>query len=136
MPTSLNLKIVKNASEQDAQKIATINAGVDDLDASLSGILTLSVAGSANVTLTRTQALRRVMKFTGVLTGSITVFLPVSVGTVRDPLIWNTTTGAFSLTIKTTTGGSTGIAVAQGNIAHLFHDDTNVWRVTSDRAIP
>ena len=131
MSTTANLKILKPEAGWH-QVVAPLNAGVDDLDASLSGILTLSVAGSANVTLTRTQALRRVMKFTGVLTGNITIFMPVSLGTARDPLIWNATTGAFTLTIKTTTGGSAGVAITQGKKVFIGHDGTDVWKATTE----
>jgi hypothetical protein len=123
-------KIVKPASENDAQKIATLNEGTDDFDAVTMGILTLSVAGSSNVTLTRVQALNKLFKFTGVLTGNITVFFPAALGCVRDPLIWNATTGAFTLTIKTTTGGSAGITITQTQTIHCYHDGTDFRAVT------
>lgn len=132
MASTTNLKLVKPVSENDAQKIATLNTESDNLDSSVAGMLVLSVAGSSDVTLTRAQALNRVMKFTGVLTGNITVFLPVSLGTVRDPLIWNATTGAFTLTIKTTTGGSAGVAITQTKIVYVFHDGTDVRKATTE----
>lgn len=132
MASTTHLKLVKPVSENDAQKINTLNTEADNIDASVAGMLVLSVAGSSNVTLTRAQALNRVMKFTGVLTGNITVFLPVSLGTVRDPLIWNATTGAFTLTMKTTAGGSAGVAVTTAKKVYCFHDGTDVFKATTE----
>lgn len=131
MPTLLNTGSTKVTSEQDAQKIATINTLLDEQDAVNNGLLTLSVAGSANVTLSTTQGLNTVFKFTGALTGNIVVFIRVPAGSpagysARVFTVWNATTGAFTLTVKTTAGGSTGIAVTQTNKQILFHDGTNV----------
>lgn len=132
MASSTNLKLVKHVSEQDAQKVSTLNTEIDDLDNSIAGMLTLSVAGSANVTLTRAQAVNRVWKFTGALTGNITIFFPVSLGTARDPLVWNATSGAFTITFKTTTGGSVGVTVTQTKKVYLFHDGTDVYKATTE----
>jgi len=121
-----NLSLSLPATEQDAQKVATYNEGINDFDSCLAGMLTLSVAGSSNVTLTRAQGLNRVYKFTGALTGNIVVSIPHTGGTAREFTVWNATSGAFTLTVKTTAGGSTGIAVAQGTKRMLFHDGTNV----------
>lgn len=132
MGTTLNTKSTKPASEQDAQKVATYNELADDLDNVIAGMLTLSVAGSANVTLTRTQALNKVFKFTGVLTDDIDVLFPAALGSVRQFTVWNATTGAFTLTVKTTTGGSTGVAITQTKKVICAHDNTDVFKVTTE----
>lgn len=132
MAVTTNTKSVKPDNEQDKQKVATYNLLVNEYDAVMAGMLGISVAGSSNVTLTREQALNRVLKFTGVLTGNITVFLPVSLGCVRDPLVWNATTGAFTLTIKTTTGGSAGVAITQTKKVYILHDGTDVYKTTTE----
>lgn len=139
MAVLLNTGSTKPTSEQDAQKVATYNQLLDEQDASNNGILTLSVAGSANVTLTTTQGLSKVFKFTGVLTGNISVLLRVIGGTPagycsRMFVVWNATTGAFSLTVKTTAGGSTGVAVTQTQKQTLFHDGTNVLAASASIA--
>lgn len=126
MASTSYLKIVKPVSEHDAQKVTTYNGAHDDEDLGLGGMLPLSVAGSSNVTLTRVQALNPLLKFTGALTGSIVVFLPVSLGCLRRYTIWNATTGAFTLTVKTTAGGSAGVAVTQTKKVNIFHDGTDV----------
>lgn len=131
MPTLPNTGSIKPTSEQDAQKVATYNALLDEQDAVNNGMLTLSVAGSSNVTLTTAQGLNKILKFTGALTGNITVFIRVPTGTTvgyssRLFVVWNATSGAFTLTVKTTASSSTGVAVTQGQKQLLFHDNTNV----------
>lgn len=131
MPILANTGSTKPTSEQDAQKVATYNALLDEQDAANNGYLSLSVAGSSNITLTTAQGLNKVMVFAGVLTGNITVFIRVPTGTTvgyssRLFVVWNATSGAFTLTVKTTAAGSAGVAVTQNQAQILFHDGTNV----------
>ena len=137
MPTTTNLGSTTPTSEQDAQKVATYNALLTDFDIGIAGLLELSVAGSSNVTLTTAQGINKVFKFTGVLTGNIVVFIRVPSGgtagySSRLFLVWNATTGAFTLTVKTTAGGSTGVAVTQAKKQLLFHDNTNVMAAAAE----
>jgi len=135
MAVTQNLGITRLVSEGDSGKIQTINAFTDEFDATLAGMLSLSVAGNVNVTLTRIQCLNRVFKFTGALTGNIVVFIQATGGTAREFTVWNATSGAFTLTIKTTAGGSTGITVTQGEKRMLFHDGTNVYDSGTDAGV-
>lgn len=85
------------------------------------GRLSKSVAGGANVTLTAAEARNEILELTGALTANINVIVP----TVADQwVVYNNTTGAFTLTVKTAAG--TGIAVQQGKRAILYGDETNV----------
>lgn len=126
MASTTNLKSVKPVSEHDAQKVATYNTVADDYDTAIAGMLTFDAAGTGTTDLSRIQALHRVIKFTGVLTGARTIRFPVSLGTNRAFVIWNATTGAFSLTLKTTAGG-TGLVVTQTKKVHAFHDGTEFY---------
>jgi len=127
------LKLNKNVSEHDQSKITTINTEMDELDSSLGGMLTLPVSGSSNVTLTRTQALNAVYRFTGVLTGNIIVYIPVvanlaltppttTVGALRCFAVWNATTDTSVAQVETATvvgtittaGNATVIITAAG----------------------
>lgn len=83
--------------------------------------LVKNVAGSSNITLTSTEAAYKILKFTGVLTGNIDIITP-NVSTVW--YIDNSTTGAFTLRVKTSAG--TGIYVATNNRVILYCDGTNV----------
>lgn len=94
----------------------------------LSGVLTLSVAGSANVTLTSTQAGNGILIFTGALTGNINVIVPAT--PTRSWVVVNGTTGAYTLTLKTAAG--TGVAVTQGLTSQTFTDGVNVYSARTD----
>ena len=88
----------------------------------LGGYLSKSVAGGSNVTLTAVEAGNGILRFTGVLTANINVIVPTS--PTRPWVVVNDTTGAYTLTVKTS--GGTGIAVEQGSPRVLACDGTNV----------
>lgn len=125
MAETAYLGSTKVTSESDSNKVATINALLDEFDSSIAGLVQVTVT-TANVTLTRVQALNNVIKVIGALTANRVLFVPHTLGAVRSFILWNATTGAFTLTVKTTAGGSTGIAVTQTKKQLLFHDGTNV----------
>ena len=81
----------------------------------------INVAGTGNYTLSGAELNRIAYNFTGVLTGNRSIIVPV---TVQQYWVTNATTGAFTLTVKTSAG--TGIAVAQGDAQILYCDGTNV----------
>jgi hypothetical protein len=83
--------------------------------------LVKSVAGSADVTLTTTEAGNIIQSYTGLLTGNINVIVPT---TVAIYFVYNNTTGAFSLTVKTAAGA--GVQVTQGARTILYCDGTDV----------
>ncbi len=115
----------------------SLNSAYDILDNALGGRLVKSVAGNANVTLVNTptdEARYTRFEFTGALTGNIAVLFPVPGGTPagnssRRFTVYNSTSGSFTLTIKTT-AGSTGVKVPQGWTMLLEHDGTNVYPVS------
>lgn len=125
MANTTYLGSTKPVSEHDENKVAAYNALVDEFDSAIAGMVEVAIT-IANVTLTRAQALNKVIKLTGVLTGNRDLLIPHTLGAGREFIIWNATTGAFSVTVKTTAGGSTGVAVTQTNKQILFHDGTNV----------
>lgn len=109
----------------DIDTATTLKNMLLKLEAILSGSgynrLSKSVAGSANVTLTTVENGNGIMEFTGVLTGSINVIVSTN---TRPFLVYNATTGAYTLTVKTASG--TGVVVPQGYRALLECDGTNV----------
>lgn len=118
--TTTNLGIAKPQPGQ-SQPSTTIATGFDSFDSAVAGRLSKSVAGSSNVTLTASESRNAIIETTGLLTGSINVIVPTS----NKLFLWyNGTTGAFTLTVKTS--GGTGIAVTQGNRVWLYCDGTNV----------
>lgn len=85
------------------------------IDSNLGGRLSISVAGSSDVTATQAQAANLKHTLTGVLTGNISYILPNAGGFFS---VKNSTTGSFSVTVKPL--GGTGIVVPQGSTMLLF----------------
>lgn len=83
--------------------------------------LVKNLTGTPNVVLTTTEATNKILKFIGTLSADTTVIVP---NTVFVYEVNNSTTGAFSLTIKTATG--TGIVVPPNNQQLLYSDGTDV----------
>lgn len=84
-------------------------------------LLTKSVAGSADVTLTSSEAGYSIIYFTGALTGNINVIVP---NAVNEWVMFNNTSGAYTLTVKTAPGS--GVSITQGTRRILNCDGTNV----------
>lgn len=99
-----------------------VNTALAYADACLWGYLSKSVAGSANVTLTETEARNMVIELTGLLTGNIQVKLPQR---ENNHVIFNNTTGAFTVTLVPVTSG-TGVAVTQGSGSLIYYNGTNI----------
>ena len=103
------------------------NINLETLDAFSGGFLSKSVAGSSNVTLTTAnadptaEASNKIIDLNGILTGSITVFIPQ---VENNYLVYNNTSGAFTLDVAAT--GGTGVQIDQGKYEWIYCDGTNV----------
>lgn len=75
---------------------------------------------SADVTLTAAQARVKLLTITGALTGNRAVIVP----NAWYCMVYNSNTGAFTTTFKTSAGA--GIVIPQGTRAMLYADGTNV----------
>ncbi|MEX3764452.1 gp53-like domain-containing protein [Paraburkholderia phenoliruptrix] len=87
------------------------------------GVVSVNVAGSADVTLTPAQYGNGIILLTGALTGSINVFVPAQGGTY---VIANKTSGAYSLNVAVTGTPGTKALVPQGQSVVAYSDGTNV----------
>lgn len=103
-------------------------ATTDFVQKTLGGVLSKSVAGGVNVTLTAVEAGNGILVFTGALTASISVIVPTA--PTRPWVVFNNTTGAFTLTVKTASG--TGVLVPQGKREIVYCDGTNVASAFTD----
>ena len=101
------------------------------VQAALNGKITTSVAGSGSITLTAAQYSASILIFTGALTGNKTVVLPTISGQWQ---IVNSTTGAFTLTVKTAAG--TGVLVTQGTTSNVYCDAVNIGLQQTDFISP
>jgi hypothetical protein len=81
----------------------------------------ISIAGTGTYTLTGSELNRIVYKFTGALTGTRAVIVPA---TVQQYWVDNATTGAYTLTVRTSAG--TGVTITQGARGIFYCDGTNV----------
>lgn len=81
----------------------------------------IDVSGTGDYTLSGAQLNRIAYRLTGLLTGNRNIIVPAS---VQQYWVDNSTTGAFSLTVKTAAG--TGEAVIQGTRNILYCDGTDV----------
>jgi hypothetical protein len=81
----------------------------------------ISIAGTGTFTLTGSELNRIVYKFNGALTGNRTVIVPA---TVQQYWIDNATTGAYTLTVRTSAG--TGVVINQGARGIYYCDGTDV----------
>lgn len=104
-----------------------LNADLQILDKNLGGISSINMAGSVDVTATGSQAQSLVLNLVGILTGNVHLKVP-AVGSMY--IIDNNTTGAFSVTVITSAGGSTGVAVPQGYSELVWSDATNIHSAT------
>lgn len=99
-------------------------------DTPLAGVLSKSVAGGADVTLTAAEVRNRVLKFTGALTANINVIVPTSKGVY---VIDNQTSGSYILTVKTAAG--TGVAVTQTAPVVVYVDGTKVVGISAGAVV-
>lgn len=86
----------------------------------------ISVAGTGDFTLSSIQLGFSLYEFTGTLTGNRNIIVPASVAPYR---VINSTSGAFTLTVKTALG--TGVLVPQGEAKFLACDGSDVVDVVT-----
>jgi hypothetical protein len=81
----------------------------------------INIAGTGTYTLAGSELNRIVYKFTGALTGNRIVVVPA---TVQQYWIDNSTTGAYTLTVKTSAGA--GVIINQGSRGIYYCNGTDV----------
>ena len=122
--TNKNLELQATGDNTNAWGTHLNNNVFTFLDTMLGGVLSISVAGNTDVTLSSGQGQNIAHKLTGALTGNINYIFPAA--TAAGPfIIDNQTTGAFTVTVKTAAGGSTGVIAPQGRRSYLYNDGTN-----------
>lgn len=97
------------------------------VDLNMGGRHSANVAGSSNVTLTSEQAENLYHSLSGLLTGNIDYIFPAGAG--GDYIIYNNSTGSFSITVKPS--GGTGVVVPQGSTVRIFMNPDNTSAVVA-----
>jgi hypothetical protein len=94
-------------------------------------LINLDVSGNTDVTLTTSQASNFIQRYFGALTGNINVIVPDA---VQPYVVFNDTSGAFTLTVKTAAG--TGLVIGQGQTVWLYCDGTDVLDADTETPTP
>lgn len=87
------------------------------------------VVTGGTLTLTSAQGANIIQEYTGTLTSNQIVVLP---STVQLYSLQNATTGAYTMTFKTSVVGGSTVVVNQGQTAFVVCDGTNVYSATSN----
>ena len=104
--------------------VPTATAGDNDTSIASTAFVQYAVKGVASIALNATgdtvvtvaQAGAGILNFTGALTGNVTVTLPA--GVTGRWLVFNSTSGAFTVTVRNPTGAS--VVVTQSRTAELY----------------
>lgn len=92
-------------------------------------ILSKSLTGlGPTVTLSTAEATNVIQEYTGILSTNINVILP---STVQMYTLTNLTTGAYSLTFKTSSVGASTVTLPQAQTLIVICDGTNVYNANS-----
>ena len=91
------------------------------------GYLSKVITGGT-ITLTEAEASNPVIAFSGTLTSGVVIVVPAT--TKRIWAIYNATSGAFTLTVKTAAGN--GVTVAQGKRNLVYTDGSHVYNAFND----
>ena len=102
-----------------------LNQNFQTIDANLAGDFPVTIT-SADVTLTASQAANLSYIVTGALTGNRSLIFPQVGGFY---IINNSTSGAYSLTLKMATGAT--VTAIQGEITFIYSDGTDMMGVSS-----
>jgi len=138
--SSLKLELMETGSNANTWGNNT-NTNLQTVDAFTAGFLSKSIAGSANVTLTTNNAdptaesSNKVIDLNGTLTGNVHVFIPA---VENNYVIYNNTSGSFSVTVAATGHAANGVAITQGAYSYLYCDGAsnyNVKNIFSDLAL-
>ncbi|PWI81993.1 hypothetical protein DEO48_00920 [Enterobacter sp. CGMCC 5087] len=85
------------------------------------GLTSVALAGT-NITLTPEQAAKETIVLTGTLTANVQVIMPAWVETW---LVINNTTGAFTVSVKTSSGS--GVNIGAGTTNQIYGDGNNIY---------
>ena len=129
--SSLKLELMETGANANTWGNNT-NTNLQTIDAFSAGFLSKNVGGSANVTLTTANAdptaesSNKVLDLNGTLTANIHVFIPA---VENNYIVYNNTSGSFSLTVAATGHAANGVVVTQGEYANLYCDGSANYNV-------
>lgn len=120
-----------SAPTQAAADSSTKLSNTAFVQTAVNGAVTVSVAGAATTTLTAAQYGVAIIILTGAVTGNKSVVFPALTGNWQ---VVNSTTGAFTITLKTAAGS--GVSVTQGTSTNIYGDGSNIGLQQTDFISP
>jgi len=110
------------------------NTNLNILQQAIAGYDSVALNATTGATLTFSNGLlsngkNAVLNLTGTLTSSVNVVIPDGIEKVYT--VKNSTSGAFAVTFKTTSGSGATFAAADKGVKLLYSDGTNVTDVNS-----
>jgi hypothetical protein len=111
------------------------NTNLNILQQAIAGYDSVALNATTGATLAFSNGIlsngkNAVLNLTGTLTSSVNVIIPDSVEKVYT--VKNSTSGAFAVTFKTTSGSGATFAAADKGVKLLYSDGTNVTDVNSE----
>jgi len=132
--TSASLKLtVQTTGENSGTWGQITNTNLLILEQAIGGYDAVGITSGATLTFSNgilSNGKNQVLKLTGTIAGNVNVTIPDSIE--KTYLVENATTGAFTVTFKTTSGtGATWSATDKG-YKILYSDGTNIVDITAD----
>ena len=136
MPSSFTSRLrleLQADGENDTTWGQKLNTGWQLVEDAIAGMSTISTTGGTSVLTTvnaaTDQSRMAILKVSGTLVSNSTIQIPA---VSKWYMIWNATSGAFTVTVKTS--GGTGVAITQGKRAIVFCDATDTYAAYTDQA--
>jgi hypothetical protein len=132
--TSANLKLTVQATGENSGTWGQItNTNLLILEQAIGGYDAVGITAAATLTFSNgilSNGKNQVLKLTGTITSNVNVVIPDSIE--KTYLVENATTGAFTVTFKTTSGTGATWSTTDKGYKILYSDGTNVVDITAD----
>ena len=123
-----NLNLAKPDIGSEANNWGNVlNGTIDQIDKSIAQRLLKGVGGSSTVTLSDSESSFAIIEFQGTLSGNIDV--KTASNDTKPYIIFNNTSGSYTLTFKSNSG--TGLVITQGLKSIVYGDGSNIVEATS-----
>ena len=123
-----NLNLTKPDIGSEANNWGNVlNGTIDQIDKSIAQRLLKNVGGGSDVTLSDSESAFAIIEFQGTLSGNIDV--KTASNDTKPYIIFNNTSGSYTLTFKTNSG--TGVVITQGLKSIVYGDGSNIVEATS-----
>ena len=132
--TSANLKLTVQATGENSGTWGQItNTNLLILEQAIGGYDAVGITSGATLTFSNgalSNGKNQILKLTGTISGNVNVTIPDSIE--KTYMVENATTGAFTVTFKTTSGSGATWSATDKGYKILYSDGTNIVDITAD----